>query len=54
MGLPTRRELALDDVTAVYRHEPLDASLVGRLNPEVDLEALADDIAEIGYPEQRE
>lgn len=48
------RELALDDVAAVYRHEPLSASLVARLNPEVDLDDLAEDIAEIGYPEQRD
>lgn len=47
-------ELALDDVAALYRHEPLSASLVARLNPEAELEALAEDIAEIGYPEQHD
>ena len=45
------RDLDLDDVTAVYRHAPLDAALVGRLNPDVGLDDLTDDIAEIGYPE---
>jgi hypothetical protein len=45
------RELELDDVRAVYRHAPLDADLLERLNPDVHLDALAEDIAEIGYPE---
>jgi hypothetical protein len=44
-------ELPLDAVAAVYRHEPLTASLLGRLNPNVTLDELGDDIAEIGYPE---
>lgn len=38
------------DVAAVYRHEPLAAGLVRRLNPECDFESLQDDLAEIGYP----
>lgn len=38
------------DVAAVYRHEPLDAGLVRRLNPECDFASLDDDLAEIGYP----
>jgi len=45
------RDLDLDDVRAVYAHRPLDAALVERLNPEVQLDALAEDIAQIGYPE---
>lgn len=48
------RELARDDVAALYRHEPLSASLLARLNPELGLEDLAEDIAEIGYPGQRD
>jgi hypothetical protein len=45
------RELDVEDVRAVYQHLPLDAALVERLNPEVELGALAEDIAQIGYPE---
>lgn len=43
-------EVDLDAVAAIYRHEPLTAALVERLNPEADLAALESDIAEIGYP----
>ncbi len=32
------------------RHEPLTARLVRRLNPKADLESLAVDVDEIGYP----
>jgi hypothetical protein len=42
-------ELPLDAVAAVYRHEPLTASLLGRLNGNVTLDELQDDVAEIGY-----
>jgi hypothetical protein len=45
------RDLELDDVRSVYKHMPLDAALVGRLNPDMEFDALATDIAEIGYPE---
>jgi hypothetical protein len=45
------RDLAESDVAAIYRHDPLTAELISRLNPEVDPASLADDIAEIGYPE---
>jgi hypothetical protein len=45
------REIAPEDVAAVYRHEPLTDELVKRLNPDADLEALAGDLDEIGYPE---
>lgn len=38
------------DVAAIYRHEPLSVELVRRLNPDIDLASLADDLAEIGYP----
>jgi hypothetical protein len=44
------RDLAEPDVAAIYGHEPLTAELVSRLNPQVDLASLAEDIAEIGYP----
>ena len=45
------REIAEVDVAAVYRHERLTPALIARLNPDVDLTSLAEDIAEIGYPE---
>ena len=44
-------EIAPADVAAVYRHDPLTNALVRRLNPGVDLESLAADMNEIGYPE---
>lgn len=44
-------DLPLDSVAAVYRHEPLTRTLIERLNGDVTLEELRDDIAEIGYPE---
>jgi hypothetical protein len=43
-------EIAPTDVAAVYRHDPLTNALVRRLNPGVDLESLAADMNEIGYP----
>jgi len=46
------RDVDVEDVKALYQHQPLSAALVARLNPDVDLDALANDIAEIGYPEQ--
>lgn len=46
------RGVDVSDVAAVYRHEPLTNALVQRLNSETDIESLADDIAEIGYPER--
>jgi len=47
-------ELVIDvaDVEAIYRHETLTDALARRLNPDVDLESLAADIAEIGYPDR--
>ena len=47
-------ELVIDvsDVEAIYRHEPLTDALARRLNPDVELESLAADIAEIGYPDR--
>jgi hypothetical protein len=46
------REVAREDVAALYRHERLTPALLGRLNPGVDIESLAPDIEEIGYPER--
>lgn len=40
----------LDAVCHIYAHQPLTDDIVGRLNPEVTVTDLADDIAEIGYP----
>lgn len=45
------QEIEIGDVQALYDHQPLTEALVERLNADVDLEALADDAAEIGYPE---
>lgn len=45
------RQLDLADVAAVYGHQPLSEELVGRLNPDVSLDDLEDDIDEIGYPD---
>jgi hypothetical protein len=39
------------DVAAICDHKPVTQALVRRINPDVDLETLADDIEEIGYPE---
>jgi hypothetical protein len=48
------REIAEADVAAVYRHDPLTTELISRLNPNMHLAALAEDIAQIGYPEARD
>jgi hypothetical protein len=45
------RDIEVKDVAAIYRHTPLDDDLLQRLNPDVELESLADDMTEIGYPE---
>jgi hypothetical protein len=44
-------ELDVEDVRTIYAHRPLSAALVERLNPEVTLESLADDLQQIAYPE---
>ena len=46
------RDIAVDDVKEVFAHRPLHAALLKNLNPELELDALAEDIAEIGYPER--
>jgi hypothetical protein len=43
-------EVDLAAVDYIYRHRPLTAEIVGRLNTEVRLEDLAGDLTEIGYP----
>jgi hypothetical protein len=42
--------VSMAPVEHIYRHRPLTAEIVARLNPEITLNVLADDIAEIGYP----
>lgn len=37
-------------VCAVFALEPMTQDLVQRLNPDTDMETLADDLAQIGYP----
>lgn len=44
------RDVELAAVEHVYRHRPLTAELVARLNPEVSLDDVAADASEIGYP----
>lgn len=43
-------ELALEDVATFYEHGPLTPELLKRLNPEVDLTELQDELTQIGYP----
>ena len=45
------RDIAVEDVSSIYRHERLSSALVQRLNPAVSLDALTADADEIGYPE---
>jgi hypothetical protein len=44
------RSVPLDAVEAVYRHQPLDGRLLGRLNPNITVHEVSDDGREIGYP----
>jgi hypothetical protein len=44
------RDVELAAVEEVYRHRPLTPELVARLNPEVSLGELVEDISEVGYP----
>ncbi|MCU7820623.1 hypothetical protein KSNIM_02840 [Kitasatospora sp. DSM 101779] len=43
-------EVDLGAVRHVFGHRPLTRAVVAALNPEVDLEELGEDLAEIGYP----
>lgn len=43
-------DVSLAAVEHVYGHRPLTPEIVAQLNPEVTLAALAEDVAEIGYP----
>jgi len=40
----------LGSVTAIYEHQPLRLETVKQLNPDVSLESLKSDVAEIDYP----
>lgn len=44
------RAVDLGSVTAIYAHQPLTPEIVNRLNPDVSLETLSSDLAEIDYP----
>jgi hypothetical protein len=44
------RDVSIEAVTAIYRHQPLTEDLISLLNPEQKVASLADDIAKIGYP----
>jgi hypothetical protein len=44
------KEVALTDISAIYRHTPLTNDLIVRLNPETTFESLQKSIREIGYP----
>lgn len=48
------RRIEPSDVRLVYRHEPLTAGLLRRLNPEASLDSLSGDMQEIGYPDEPE
>ena len=43
-------KVSLTAVRHVYQHHPLTHTLVARLNPELTLKDLAEDLTEIGYP----
>ncbi|WP_339910304.1 hypothetical protein [Symmachiella dynata] len=45
--------LTRDAVAAVYRHQPLSNELVSAINSNLRLEDLADDLRDIGYPNQK-
>jgi hypothetical protein len=47
------RDVALDAVSAIYRHESLTEALVRSLNDEVSLDDVESDRASIGYPDSR-
>ena len=44
------RKLSLGAIDAIYKHRPLTKGVLKKLNSDVTLEGLAEDIAEIGYP----
>lgn len=44
------RDIRVEPVAAVYRHEPLTEALIQALNPEQRLAFLRDDLEEISYP----
>ncbi len=44
------REVSLEAIKSIYRHQPLTDSILTAINPEVAWKDLEEDIAEIGYP----
>ena len=44
------QDVSLAAVRHVYLHRPLTRALVARLNPDLSLDDLAEDVEEIGYP----
>jgi hypothetical protein len=46
----SQRDLDLEAVSQVYRHEPITEVRVKQLNPEIDLQSLDAELLEIGYP----
>lgn len=44
------RKVSIRAINSVFRHEPLTDALVARLNPDLSLAELSDDIHEIGFP----
>ncbi|MDB6021367.1 MAG: hypothetical protein JWQ04_1224 [Pedosphaera sp.] len=44
------RDIPITAVLAVFRHAPVDETLLAQLNPGADRAQLAADLAEIGYP----
>ncbi len=48
------RSVPLEAVVHIYQHKELTEALIRSLNPERDLEVLAGEVAEIGYPAVRE
>lgn len=44
------RKVSIRVINSVFRHEPLTDALVARLNPDLSVADLAEDIEEIGFP----
>jgi hypothetical protein len=44
------RSINIEAVRLIYEHKPLTDELLHRLNPDRDLDSLAADVKEIGYP----
>jgi hypothetical protein len=46
------KSVPLETVRQIYEHEPFSQLDIRRLNPEVDLESLEEELSEIGYPSE--